>query len=44
MKPRAIIIGDGIWFVWNGKKNYVGFQKALRTRLKSIMELAGKVS
>jgi hypothetical protein len=43
MKPKAIVLGAGIWFVWSGKKNYTAYQEALRNMLKRTIPVAKEV-
>jgi hypothetical protein len=43
MKPKVVIIGEGIWFIWPGNKNMTGYEDALTNYLSSLMSVARKV-
>ena len=43
MRPKALVIDDGLWFMTRGKQNYAGFQNATRRRLTELIPISKKV-
>ncbi len=38
MKPKAVVIGAGSWFLWKGKANKGGYD-AYRTALENLLKM-----
>ena len=43
MRPRAVVVGDGLWFVWEQRQDYAGFRRALKAQLKVLVNIGVKV-
>jgi hypothetical protein len=44
MRPKAVVIGDGVWFIWSGRRDFKGYYAILKSHLRQLVAMANKVS
>ena len=44
LKPFAIVVGEGLWFILDKKPDFTGFRKSIRLSLQKLTNISQKVS
>ena len=43
VRPRAVVFGGGVWFVWSGRRDFRAYRKALVGVLAELRALAARL-